>query len=208
MNWLAHVFLSPKRIEYQLGNLLADPLKGQCWESAHSDVCAGISLHQHIDTFTDTHSEVRFSKKLLAHKGALKGVALDILYDHFLSTHWQRFSLKKRERFLEQFRLRAIKASGGYPPKAKEVIRRVVETRQLDSYNTMDGVKRAFMRIDNRLSNRLKQKDGMMGYLSLIQMHHQELEASFLRFFPELMDSVYHQVPDALFDHWKRDGVL
>jgi len=202
MNWLAHVFLSPKRIEYQLGNLLADPLKGRCWEDAPEDVCAGIALHQHIDTFTDTHLEVHFSKKLLAHKGALKGVALDILYDHFLSTHWRHFSSKRREHFLEQFRIRAIKASGGYPPKAKELIGRVVETRQLDSYNTMDGVKRAFMRIDNRLSDRLKQKDTMMGYLTLIQIHHQELEASFLRFFPELMESVRLQVPDEPFDHW------
>jgi len=202
MNWLAHVFLSPKRIEYQLGNLLADPMKGRCWEGAHHDVCAGMQLHQYIDTFTDAHPEVHASKRLLAQKGALKGVVLDILYDHFLSVHWEKFSTKPRERFLEQFRVRAIKASGGYPTHAKEVIYKVVENRQLDSYNRMDGVKRAFMRIEHRLSNRLKEKDGMMGYLSLIEMHKAELEASFLRFFPELMHHTHHQAPNELFDHW------
>ncbi|MCF6207564.1 MAG: ACP phosphodiesterase [Sulfurovum sp.] len=203
MNWLAHVFLSPKRIEYQLGNILADPLKGKCWEEASEDLCKGMRLHQVIDSFTDAHPEVHYSKKLLTHKGALKGVALDILYDHFLSVHWKHFSTKKRERFLNQFRIRALKASGGYPSEAKSLIQRVVENRQLDSYAQMQGVKEAFMRIDNRLSEGLKRKDGMMGYLSLIEMHKAELEASFLRFFPELMQRVREEVPDALLDHWK-----
>jgi acyl carrier protein phosphodiesterase len=202
MNWLAHVFLSPKRIDYQLGNLLADPMKGRCWEDAHTDLCEGMRLHMRIDTFTDEHPEVSRSKKLLTLRGPLKGVVLDILYDHFLSIHWQRFSSKRRERFLEQFRLRALKASGGYPPEAKQVIHRVVENRQLDSYDRMDGVKRAFMRIDNRLSQRVRQKDGMMGYLTLIEIHRTELEASFLRFFPELMAHVREHAPDEPFDHW------
>ncbi len=202
MNWLAHVFLSPKRIEYQMGNLLADPMKGRCWEGAHPDLCAGMALHATIDAFTDAHPEVQASKRLLAQKGALKGVALDILYDHFLSIHWSRFSTKSRERFLMQFRLRAIKASGGYPTRAKEVIYKVVENRQLDSYARMDGVKRAFMRIEHRLSDRLKARDGMMGYLSMIEMHKAELEASFLRFFPELMATVAHEAEGEIFDHW------
>ena len=136
-------------------------------------------------------------------KGPLKGVVLDVLYDHFLSIHWQRFSTKKRTRFLEQFRVRALKTAGGYPSEAKRVIHRVVENRQLDSYDRMDGVKRAFMRIDNRLSERVKEKDGMMGYLSLIEMNRTELEASFLRFFPELMAHVRENTAREPFDHWE-----
>jgi acyl carrier protein phosphodiesterase len=202
MNWLAHVFLSPKQIDCQLGNLLADPMKGRCWDGAPSDVCSGMRLHMRIDAFTDEHPEVSYSKKLLTLYGPLKGVVLDILYDHFLSIHWQRFSTKRRERFLEQFRLRAIKASGGYPQEAKYVVQRVVENRQLESYDRMDGVKKAFMRIDNRLSERVKQRDGMMRYLTLIEMHRTELEASFLRFFPDLMAHVRETTESASFDHW------
>lgn len=203
MNWLAHVFLSPKRIDYQLGNLLADPLKGDCWEGAPEDLCKGIQLHGHIDAYTDAHEEVRASKRLLSDTGALKGVALDILYDHFLSVHWDRFCVKERSRFLEHFRMRALKASGGYPPYAKSVVSRVVENRQLDSYARMDGVKRAFMRIEHRLSDRLKRKDQMMGYLSLIELQRAELEASFLRFFPELMAFVRQKANEESFDHWR-----
>ncbi len=203
MNWLAHVFLSPKQIEYQLGNLLADPLKGKAWEGASEAFVTGLSLHNIIDTYTDSHPLISKSKALLTERGHLKGVVLDILYDHFLSVHWQRYSVSDRARFLEGFRKRALKECGGFPPDAKEVVIRVVENRQLDSYVTMDGVKKAFMRIDNRLSERAKSKDTMMYYLSLIQMHHAELEAMFLSFFPELMDHVQKEMPSLTFEHWK-----
>ncbi len=203
MNWLAHVFLSPKRIDHQLGNLLADPLKGRCWEYEAHDVCEGMRLHMRIDAFTDAHPEVSRAKKLLTARGPLKGVVLDILYDHFLSIHWQRFSTKPKAHFLEAFRTRAIKASGGYPAEAKRIIDRVVKSRQLESYERMDGVKRAFMRIDNRLSERVRERDGMMGYLTLIEMHRAELEASFFRFFPALMADVQASMPYESFDHWQ-----
>ena len=117
--------------------------------------------------------------------------------------HWARFSRSDRSRFLEGFRKRAIKESGGYPPHAKSVIVRVVENRQLDSYATMDGVKRAFMRIDNRLSDRAKTKDTMMYYLSLIQLHRAELEADFLAFFPDLMAHLRKEMPELVFEHWQ-----
>jgi len=203
MNWLAHVFLSPKQIDYQLGNLLADPLKGNAWEQASEAFVTGMTLHNIIDTYTDSHPIVSESKALLTQRGHLKGVVLDILYDHFLSVHWQRFSVSDRRRFLEGFRKRALKACGGFPPYAKEVVIRVVENRQLDSYVTMDGVKRAFMRIDNRLSDRAKSKDTMMYYLSLIQIHHAELEAMFLVFFPDLMAHVREEMPSLSFEHWQ-----
>lgn len=203
MNWLAHVFLSPKQIAYQLGNLLADPLKGKAWEGANEAFVTGVELHMLIDTYTDTHPLVSHSKTLLAERGHLKGVVLDILYDHFLSVHWERFSISDRSRFLEGFRKRAIKESGGYPPHAKEVIVKVVKNRQLESYATMEGVKRAFMRIDNRLSDRAKTKDTMMYYLSLIQLHRAELEADFLAFFPDLMAHLRGEVPELVFGHWK-----
>jgi acyl carrier protein phosphodiesterase len=29
MNWLAHVFLSEENVDFQIGNFLADPMKGK-----------------------------------------------------------------------------------------------------------------------------------------------------------------------------------
>jgi len=112
MNWLAHVFLSENHIEHQLGNLLTDPLKGKAWEGASTRIHAGIKMHMRIDSFTDTHPLVSESKKILTPRGHLKGVVLDILYDHFLSLHWNSYCTIEREHFLDDFRFHALESIG------------------------------------------------------------------------------------------------
>ena len=44
MNWLAHVFLSEQKIDFQIGNFLADPLKGRLWDDASSDMKNGMRI--------------------------------------------------------------------------------------------------------------------------------------------------------------------
>lgn len=203
MNWLAHVFLSEDHIEYQLGNLLTDPLKGKAWEGASEQIHRGIEMHMHIDTFTDTHPIVSQSKAILTQRGHLKGVVLDILYDHFLSLHWDKFSSVPREIFLENFRSKALMAIGDYPPEAQHVITRVVGNRQLSSYEHMDGVVAAFGRIDSRLSDRALSKDNATRYIPLIAKVRDELEENFLQFFPELCYSVQEKFCGSNVEHWK-----
>ena len=77
MNWLAHVFLSDKSIDNQLGNLLADPLKGRAFNSATVEFKRGLELHLIIDSFTDSHPIVKDAKRSLTKRGHLKGVVLD-----------------------------------------------------------------------------------------------------------------------------------
>ena len=203
MNWLAHVFLSENHIEYQLGNLLTDPLKAKAWEGASERFCEGIMMHKHIDSFTDTHPVVSQSKASLIQRGHLKGVVLDILYDHFLSLHWERFCAIPREVFLEDFRSKALYAIKSYPKEAQDVIIRVVGNRQLSSYEHMDGVVAAFSRIDQRLSDRARSKDTTTRYIPLIAKHRDELEEKFLLFFPELMKSVEERCYRNNVSHWK-----
>ncbi len=202
MNWLAHVFLSQNHIEHQLGNLLTDPLKGKAWEGASEHILKGIMIHHTIDTFTDNHPLVKQSKALLTPRGHLKGVVLDILYDHFLSLHWERFSLVDRREFLREFRANALQIIPTYPRDAQEVIQRVVHTRQLRSYAHMEGVVAAFRRIDARLSIRAKGKDDMERYIPLIAENREILEKLFLDFFPELMSEVREKCAGE-FVHWR-----
>ena len=203
MNWLAHVFLSENHIEYQLGNLLTDPLKGRAWEGASQRIHRGIMMHKHIDTFTDTHPVVSQSKARLTKRGHLKGVVLDVLYDHFLSLHWDSFCTIPREVFLKDFRHRALGVIGDYPEKAQYVITRVVGNRQLSSYEHMDGVVAAFTRIDNRLSDRARSKDTTTRYIPLIAKERDYLEEAFLTFFPELMRTVKESCDRNDVTHWK-----
>ncbi|MEA1879958.1 MAG: ACP phosphodiesterase [Campylobacterota bacterium] len=203
MNWLAHVFLSQKNIEHQLGNLLTDPLKAKAWDGASDAFLRGIENHLRIDSFTDAHSIVSSSKKILTHRGHLKGVVLDVLYDHFLSLHWDKYCTVKREKFLEDFRMHALATIPTYPNKAQNVIQKVVHHKQLTSYEHMDGVVAAFGRIDNRLSDRARSKDTCTRYIPLIAESKEELEEAFLAFFPELMAMVKKECKLKTFEHWK-----
>jgi len=203
MNWLAHVFLSENHIEHQLGNLLADPLKGRPWEASSERISMGMMIHIHIDTFTDAHPLVKESKLAITPRGHLKGVALDILYDHFLSLHWDRFCTIPRDDFLEDFRLKALQNIEAYPDLAQDIITRVVGNRQLSSYAHMDGVVSAFERIDHRLSVRARGKDNMMRYIPLIAKERKLLEKKFLLFFPQLMQSVEAKCLRDDIAHWK-----
>ena len=203
MNWLAHVFLSENHIEHQLGNLLADPLKGRPWEASSERISMGMMIHMHIDTFTDAHPLVKESKAAITPRGHLKGVVLDILYDHFLSLHWNAFCTIPREDFLEDFRLKALQDIEVYPPLAQDIIKRVVGNRQLSSYAHMDGVVAAFERIDHRLSVRARGKDNMMRYIPLVAKERKLLEKNFLLFFPQLMQSVEEKCLRDDITHWK-----
>jgi len=203
MNWLAHVLLSENHIEYQLGNLLTDPLKAKAWNGASVRIHEGIKMHLRIDTFTDAHPLVSQSKAVLTPRGHLKGVVLDILYDHFLSLHWDRFCSIERAVFLDDFCFHALEHIDGYPEKAKSVIRRVVGNKQLSSYAHMDGVIDAFERIDRRLSDRALSKDNCTRYIPLIAAQRKELEEMFLLFFPALMQEVKTHCHLSDVGHWK-----
>jgi len=203
MNWLAHVFLSENHIEHQLGNLLTDPLKAKAWEGASPRILSGIETHKRIDRFTDSHPLVSESKVRLAKRGPLKGVALDILYDYYLSIHWEKFANIERVSFLETFRTQAPLAIVNYPDKAQEVIARVVINRQLSSYVSMQGVEDAFGRIDKRLTERTRAKDTTTRYLPIIEKENSYLEGAFLEFFPELMGEVSKGLKANTIVHWK-----
>ena len=103
MNYLAHTVLSKSNIEYQLGNLLADPLKGKRWDGASDDHYAGMRMHAAIDIFTDTNQTISLSKSRLRKKGYLKGVVIDMTYDYFLSKHWDLFVRQDLRSFVDDF---------------------------------------------------------------------------------------------------------
>ena len=127
---------------------------------------------------------------------------LDILYDHFLSLHWDTYRNISREKFLEDFRNHGLYAIKNYPEKAQNVINSVVSNRQLTSYEHMDGVIAAFGRIDRRLSDRALSKDNCERYIPLIAENREALEADFLLFFPELMAKVRSECKMKTFKHW------
>ena len=82
MNWLAHVFLSEQNLEFRLGNLLADIVRGEQRSGMSADFLRGVQCHQAIDSFTDSHPLVRRSRaRIGAEQRRFSGVLVDVFYD-------------------------------------------------------------------------------------------------------------------------------
>ena len=188
MNWLAHVFLSEPDIRFQLGNLLADNLKCRPWPGMSEMGRQGIERHKWIDVTTDRSPIVRRSKGRLARKGRLRGIAIDIVYDHMLTLNWDRFSNVSMGEYLNAFYAGAKIEIAGYPPKPKEFVEWIIRGRRLNLYDSIERVGQALQRIERRLSERVTRTETLSGYLPAIEANHAELESDFLEFLPWLIE--------------------
>ena len=68
MNWLAHLFLSEQNVDFQMGNILADPLKGKLWSDASIDLSKGMSCLLSTSDAADERSSVYIGCSLLIKK--------------------------------------------------------------------------------------------------------------------------------------------
>ena len=85
MNYLAHAYLSfsPGQI---VGNLLVDFARHKDRRSYPREVEKGIVLHHAIDSYTDTHLEIRKAKLLFSPLvGRYSGAMVDVVLDYFLA---------------------------------------------------------------------------------------------------------------------------
>ena len=202
MNWLAHILVSDNAIDYQLGNLLADPLKGRCWRGASRQLKDGIRMHGSIDRFTDTNELFRRSKSRLGNKGYLRGVVIDIAYDYCLSRHWNRYSKIDLESFVNAFYENANVAIEAYPDDARSFVQRIIDHRVLGSYGTFSGMETAFQRLDFRLSERMLARESAVDYLPILERVMAGVEDDFLHFFPQLVEHFKSQMAGTLDNHW------
>ena len=188
MNWLAHIFVSTNSIDFQLGNLLADPLKGRRWEGASRQLEEGFRMHGRIDVFTDSNGLVLQSKSRLGSKGYLKGVIIDIAYDYCLTNSWDLYSNIPLECFISTFYRNADMAVADYPPEAEAFVRRIIASGVLTSYGSFEGLALALRRIDLRLSDRLRARESATDYLPILKREMAGISRDFSLFFPQLVE--------------------
>lgn len=199
MNWLAHILLSKRDIEFQLGNLLADPFKGKLWPRANQSLHDGVQMHKSIDIFTDSHEVVIECKARLGSKGYLKGVVVDLLFDHFLSNNWHLYSELPLETFVEKFHCKASQKAQEFPSLQSQFVKRVIHSNLLLSYKNFDGFILSLQRVETRLSDRIKRKDSTVNYISLVEQHYSKMEEDFNIFFPSLISHFkVHELGDKI----------
>lgn len=194
MNWLAHVFLSGSDIDHRIGNLVADLVKGRPWSGISESGIRGIELHKFIDSFTDSNPIAKTSISRLGPSGRLRGVVIDILYDHMLSKNWDTFCTLPLETYLSDFYGQIDSVKSSYSLDIQEFLTEIVESKKLGLYGDLNNLPETLLRIDKRLSSRVRQKETASQYHENVIQNYSSLEEDFLAFFPELQQAVDAQM--------------
>lgn len=183
MNHLAHVFLAPDSPEARVGSILGDFTRGVELSALPEEVHRGVRHHFSVDTFTDRHPQVLASKQLFSpQRRRFAGVALDILYDHFLLKHWYRFTRQDCDRFIGRTYRELSENRHLMPPRMAQVTSRMVDYDWFGAYQDLDNIGHAL----DRVASRIRFPNRFEGMIEEIHDHGPALEERFLEFFPDL----------------------
>jgi len=185
LNHLAHVFLAPDSPEARVGSILGDFTRGVDLSALPASVRQGVRHHRAVDSYTDHHPDVLASKQVFSRqRRRFAGVALDILYDHFLLKHWERFSAIDQDAFIRRIYSELQAKEHLMPDKMARVTRRMVWNDWFGAYQDLENIGYAL----DRVAGRIRFSNQFTGMITEIRAHQDELEQNFLSFFPDLQE--------------------
>jgi len=191
VNWLAHVLLSKPNIEFRLGNLLADLVKGRERDSMPAAFLDGVRQHQAIDAFTDSHPIVHHSRgRIGGNYRHVTGILVDVFYDHFLAIDWDRYSAESLEVFTARLYADIRAHPIPLPAEAQAAIDRMLCEDRLGSYRRLDGIEASLHRVSARLSARTGKEFALERAISELRVNFDGLRSDFAEFFPLLQGHV------------------
>ncbi|KAB1158199.1 acyl carrier protein phosphodiesterase [Flavobacterium luteum] len=183
MNFLAHIYLSGENDLVQIGNFMADGIRGKHFETFPKDIQKGIFLHRSIDTYTDAHPIFRKSTKRLHEKyHHYSGVIVDVFYDHFLAKNFHNYSDETLEYFATRFYQSLQNNYEILTDKTKGMMTYMIQQNWLVSYQTVEGIERILTQMDNRIKN----NSNIRFSVHELRQFYAEFEEEFTFFFEEL----------------------
>jgi len=188
MNYLAHLLLAGEDPDKKLGALMGDFTRGRLENLARQyppGIMQGIAVHRRIDLFTDRHSRFMQSKARFSEtRRRYAGIIVDIVYDHFLSRHWDRFSVIDRREFISDVYDLLERNHHRLPERLQRASTLMITQDWLGSYHHIDQIGGVY----DRMSRRLRHPNTLTGSLEEVREHYPDLERDFADFFPALVD--------------------
>lgn len=184
MNYLAHLFLSEPEPLSMIGNMAGDFVKGADKLAALPALARrGVRFHRKLDAFTDAHPDAREAAALLRDRwGRWSPVLVDVFFDHFLASDWDRYSQERLRDYLDRFygTLRAHAPMAGAEIEA--AVERIVGDDRMMSYSRLEGIGAALERIGALLGPR---DPGLAGAVETLESRREPLRERFHSFFPQ-----------------------
>ncbi len=185
MNHLAHCFLSLNDEDVLVGNFIGDFVKGREWQKYPLRVQKGILWHRNIDSFTDNHAATdRSVTRIRPYCGRYAPPFVDILYDHLLAIHWEKYTAEPFDSFAARTYAQLEKRAADMPEVLRERLPRMLAGRFLHGYTHREGLEWVLGKFSQRLA-------GNFDATALAQYFFNEIDAfseDFNAFFPDLLE--------------------
>ncbi len=184
MNYLAHIYLSNDIPDLQIGNFIADFIKGNHYKHLPNKIQQGIFLHRQIDSFTDAHPIVKQSKNRLNKQyGLYAGIIIDIFYDYFLAKNWSNYHHLKLSEYSKKFYTLLNKNIAILPSKVVMLLPYLIRDNWLLNYGNFDGIEKTLI----GMNKRTHLKSHMNLAITDLKLHYDEFESDFTSFFENLL---------------------
>lgn len=188
MNYLAHLFLSGSNAEIIVGNMAEDFITGRISHTRNEFLTEtmkiGVGLHRQIDTFTDSHEDVKEVKKLFRDEfGIYSPIIVDVLFDYCLLTSWNQFSDEEFQTFKQRIYTIVPLYVPFYPEKMKELLFSMVKHDWLGNYQYKWGLERAFLNLNQRLHYKVSLEKSLL----IWEENLPKIHSHFVVFFEELV---------------------
>ncbi|MBD3642912.1 ACP phosphodiesterase [Alcanivorax sp.] len=183
MNYFAHLTLAQPTAASKVGNLLGDFMRGVDEASLPLPVRLGLRNHRLVDRFTDMHPRVRESRWLFSpQRRRFAGVALDVLFDHFLIRHWSRFYTQSLDSVITRDYALLRQGEILMPAPMRRTTERLVSLDIFRRYQDLDQLAEVL----DRIAGRIRFANRFEGSIEDIRVHYDELEQVFLAVYPQL----------------------
>jgi acyl carrier protein phosphodiesterase len=187
MNFLAHLYLSGDSDEIKLGNFIGDFVKGNKYQLFPPGVAYGIQLHRRIDSFTDSHADVRACADLLKPGyGRFSGVIVDIFFDHFLASNWNEYSQVTLRQFARQAHSVFISNFFLLPMRVKQFLPFLIRHKRLESYAQRENL----FHVLEIMSSRTSLPSNSQWAMNMLHQEYEQFEGLFRSFFQDLTNYV------------------
>ncbi|MBI6549007.1 ACP phosphodiesterase [Xenorhabdus lircayensis] len=185
MNFLAHLHLAALSESSLLGNLMADFVRGSPEGLFSSDIVAGIRMHRRVDSLTDKHPLVTEARYLFrCEYRRVAPITLDIIWDHFLSLHWDQFEKNySLPEFVNFARSKIEPHLSSTPEKFQELNKYLWSQNLLIRYADMSCIANVLQ----NMARRRPKLSALAGSYQDIENHYLDFEALFWQFYPQMM---------------------
>jgi len=184
MNFLAHLYLSGDDNEIKIGNFIADSVKGSSHQNYQPKIQQGILIHRKIDEYTDKHQITKdlsglFKKNYKRHAG----IVLDVVYDHFLSYNWIKYSKITLPVYINNCYKLLLKNYFILPLQVKNFLPIMITHNRLLSYSRIEGLEKAL-----ELMSKYTSLPAESNYaIEVLNANYQYINTQFLSFFDDLI---------------------